>query len=106
METVSFSLFCESCLIFTVLRKLFDFHCVLDARSLFSACLQNRRYPSFVCGGWSMESGAKDLEGVLAKFSKRVSQLPTHLQRVFYEDLATAAENRICVLEKYGSQSS
>ena len=56
--------------------------------------------------GWSMESGAKDLEGVLAEFSKRVSRLPADLQRIFCEDLATAAENRLSVLEKYGLQSS
>ena len=53
-----------------------------------------------------MESGAKDLEGVLAEFSDRVSRLPADLQRVFWEDLATAAENRISILEKYGLQSS
>ena len=53
-----------------------------------------------------MNSGAVDLQGVLDKFSKRVSRLPADLQRVFCEDLATAAENRICVLEKFGLQSS
>jgi hypothetical protein len=53
-----------------------------------------------------MKSGAKDLQGELDKFSKRVSRLPADLQQVFCEDLATAAENRICVLEKFGLQSS
>ena len=53
-----------------------------------------------------MESGAKDLQGVLAEFSDRVSRLPADLQRVFYEDLKTAAENRIIILEKYRLQSS
>ena len=53
-----------------------------------------------------MESAAVDLQGVLAEFSKRASRLPVDLQRVFCEDLATAAESRICVLEKFGLQSS
>jgi hypothetical protein len=53
-----------------------------------------------------MESGAVDLQGVLAEFSERVSRLHVDLQRVFYEDLATAAESRICVLEKFGLHSS
>jgi len=53
-----------------------------------------------------MESGVVDLQGVLAEFSKRVSRLPADLQRVFCEDLETAAENRLCVLEKCGLQSS
>jgi hypothetical protein len=53
-----------------------------------------------------MESEVVDLQSVLAKFSKRVSLLPTDLQRVFCEDLATAAENRICILEKNRLQSS
>jgi hypothetical protein len=91
--SVCYSVCYGDCLIFTVLKKLCYFHCVLDARSLFSAFLQNRSYPSFVGGCWSMESEAKDLVGVLAEFSKRVSQLPTHLQAVFCEDIATAAEN-------------
>ena len=49
-----------------------------------------------------MESGSVDLQDVLDKFSKRVSRLPADLQRVFCEDLKTAAENRIRILEKYG----
>ena len=53
-----------------------------------------------------MESGAKDLQGVLAEFSDRVSRLPADLQRVFCEDLKTAAENRIAVLERCRLQSS
>jgi hypothetical protein len=53
-----------------------------------------------------VESGSVDLQGVLAEFSVRVSRLPADLQRVFCEDLATAAENRICILEKFGLQSS
>ena len=53
-----------------------------------------------------MESGVVDLQGVLDEFSKRVSRLPADLQRVFCEDLETAAESRICVLEKFGLHSS
>ena len=53
-----------------------------------------------------MESASVDLQGVLDKFSVRVSRLPVDLQRVFCEDLSTAAESRICVLEKFGLQSS
>jgi hypothetical protein len=53
-----------------------------------------------------MESGSVNLEGVLAEFAERVSRLPADLQRVFYEDLKTAVENRIVILEKVRLQSS
>jgi hypothetical protein len=53
-----------------------------------------------------MESRVNDLQGVLAEFAERVSRLPADLQQVFCEDLKTAAESRMCVLEKSGSQSS
>lgn len=53
-----------------------------------------------------MGSGSVDLEGVLAKFNERVSRLPVDLQSVFYEDLATAVENRIVILEKVRLSSS
>ena len=39
------------------------------------------------------------LEGLLAKFSGRVSKLPVEFQRVFLEDLETAVEHRLTVLE-------
>jgi hypothetical protein len=45
------------------------------------------------------------LEGLLAEFSIRVSNLPVELQAVFLEDLETAVENRLRVLEKFGLKS-
>jgi hypothetical protein len=39
------------------------------------------------------------LEGLLEKFSRRVSKLPVELQTVFFEDLETAVEHRLKVLE-------
>jgi len=39
------------------------------------------------------------LEGLLEKFSGRVSKLPVKFQAVFLEDLETAFENRLKVLE-------
>ena len=39
------------------------------------------------------------LEGLIAKFSKRVSKLPVEFQAVFLEDLETAVEHRLKVLE-------
>jgi hypothetical protein len=42
------------------------------------------------------------LEGLLEKFSGRVSKLPVDLQAVFFEDLETAVEHRLIVLEKQG----
>ena len=53
-----------------------------------------------------MESEVIDLQDVLAEFAERVSRLPADLQRIFCEDLKTAAESRICVLEKSRLQSS
>ena len=40
------------------------------------------------------------LYGLLEKFSKRVSKLPSEFQAVFWEDLETAVEHRLKVLEK------
>jgi hypothetical protein len=39
------------------------------------------------------------LEGLLQKFSGRISRLPVEFQSVFLEDLETAIENRLKVLE-------
>jgi hypothetical protein len=39
------------------------------------------------------------LDGLLEKFSKRVSELPVEFQAVFLEDLETAVEHRLMVLE-------
>jgi hypothetical protein len=39
------------------------------------------------------------LEGLLEKFSGRVSKLPVEFRAVFLEDLETAIENRLKVLE-------
>jgi len=40
------------------------------------------------------------LEGLLDKYSRRVSKLPIEFQRVFWEDLETAIEHRLKILEK------
>ena len=39
------------------------------------------------------------LDGLLEKFNERVSKLPIKFQTVFYEDLETAVEHRLKVLE-------
>ena len=39
------------------------------------------------------------LEGLLEKFSSRVSKLPVEFKTIFLEDLETAVENRLKVLE-------
>jgi hypothetical protein len=39
------------------------------------------------------------LEGLVEKFSGRVSKLPVEFQVIFLEDLETAVENRLKVLE-------
>jgi hypothetical protein len=39
------------------------------------------------------------LDGRLEKFSLRVSKLPVEFQAVFFEDLETAVEHRLKVLE-------
>ena len=39
------------------------------------------------------------LEGLLEKFAMRVSKLPVELQAIFLEDLETAVEHRLKVLE-------
>ncbi len=36
---------------------------------------------------------------LLSRFSERISKLPEHLQSIFFEDLETAIENRLKVLE-------
>lgn len=41
-----------------------------------------------------------NLEDFAANFANRISRLPVNMQLVFFEDLATAAENRLIVLEK------
>lgn len=38
-------------------------------------------------------------EALWARFSKRISKLPEPLQAIFFEDLETAIENRLKVLE-------
>jgi hypothetical protein len=43
-----------------------------------------------------------NLTNVLGKFSGRISRLPVEFQAVFFEDLETALEHRLRVLEKYG----
>jgi hypothetical protein len=40
------------------------------------------------------------LEGLLEKFSSRVSKLPVEFQEVFLDDLETATENRLRILEQ------
>jgi hypothetical protein len=42
------------------------------------------------------------LDDVLGKFSGRISKLPFKFQAIFFEDLETAIEHRLRVLEKYG----
>jgi hypothetical protein len=39
------------------------------------------------------------LEGLLEKFSFRVSKLPAEFQVIFFEDLESAVEHRLKVLE-------
>lgn len=39
------------------------------------------------------------LEGLLEKFSRRVYKLPVEFQTIFLEDLETAVEHRLKVLE-------
>jgi hypothetical protein len=39
------------------------------------------------------------LEGLVEKFSSRISKLPVDLQSIFFEDLETAVDNRLKVLE-------
>ena len=48
------------------------------------------------------ETEAKALNNageLLRRFSERISKLPEHLQLIFFEDLETAIENRLKVLE-------
>jgi hypothetical protein len=42
------------------------------------------------------------LDDVLGKFSGRISKLPVEFQAVLFEDLETAVEHRLRVLEKFG----
>lgn len=37
---------------------------------------------------------------VLTKFSERIAKLPEDFQGIFFDDLATAVENRLRVLER------
>ena len=53
-----------------------------------------------------MKSGVCSLEGVLAKFSGRIAKLPVEFQSIFFEDLDTAVEHRLRVLEKTAQVSS
>jgi len=41
-------------------------------------------------------------ENLPTNFQARISKLSAPLQRIFFDDLATAAENRLRVLEKVG----
>jgi hypothetical protein len=43
-----------------------------------------------------------NLEDFKNNFSSRISKLPVALQLIFFEDLATAADNRLWVLENFG----
>jgi hypothetical protein len=43
-----------------------------------------------------------NLENFPTNFQARISKLSTPLQRIFFDDLSTAAENRLRVLEKVG----
>jgi hypothetical protein len=43
-----------------------------------------------------------NLEDFAVNYSSRISKLPVKLQLIFFEDLTTAAENRLFVLEKVG----
>jgi hypothetical protein len=43
-----------------------------------------------------------NLENFTTNFQTRISKLSAPLQRIFFDDLATAAENRLRVLEKVG----
>ena len=42
------------------------------------------------------------LEALIEKFSGRVSKLPVEFQAILFEDLETALEGRLRVLEKVG----
>jgi DNA polymerase-2 len=50
-----------------------------------------------------VKSGVGGLEGVLTKFSGRITKLPVEFQAIFFEDLTVAIEHRLLVLEKFGS---
>jgi hypothetical protein len=39
-----------------------------------------------------------------ARFSDRISKLPAPLQRIFFEDLETAVENRLKALEAHAAK--
>jgi hypothetical protein len=49
-----------------------------------------------------VKTGTNSLEGFVAKFSGRVSKLPVEFQAILFEDLDTAVEHRLLVLEKCG----
>ncbi|MCW4045241.1 MAG: hypothetical protein NWE94_06970 [Candidatus Bathyarchaeota archaeon] len=44
-------------------------------------------------------NGPKNAGVLLSCFSERISKLPEQLQLIFFEDLETAIENRLKVLE-------
>jgi hypothetical protein len=52
-----------------------------------------------------VKTGTNSLDDVLSKFSGRISKLPVEFQAVLFEDLETAVERRLLVLEKYGLRS-
>lgn len=41
----------------------------------------------------------KNADALLSRFSERISKLPEQLQLIFFEDIETAIENRLKVLE-------
>jgi hypothetical protein len=43
-----------------------------------------------------------DLEIWLKRLQSRAAKLPLSLQRIFFDDLTSAAENRLMVMEKVG----
>jgi len=47
-----------------------------------------------------VKTGTDSLDGILDRFSGRVSKLPVEFQAIFCEDLAVAVEYRLRVLEK------
>jgi hypothetical protein len=45
------------------------------------------------------------LEELSEKFSRRISKLPVEFQSILFEDLETAIDRRLKVLEKFGLKS-
>jgi hypothetical protein len=46
-----------------------------------------------------------NLENFTTNIQTRISKLSAPLQHIFFDDLTTAAENRLRVLEKVGSKN-